>query len=249
VPADGQAARPGPRRSSTTTQPVSCAGSSSAKPRPATRSTRRRRAAPTAAATGAGRFTRSGLRRRGRHNRWQSLVSRTHGASIKCCGGNRCGAFHTLGIQNETTGSKGNITGTASVASTRYFLGAGGNFARELTKAVNISGLPNLRMFGGSGHYLTLADGSMASRSCHHHCHLCHLCHPCHHRHHCRHCRHCRSCHHCHHCHFCHHRRHRRRHPRTLVHHAHAEDGAFSPGAAWLAGGCVVLCWILLSGV
>ena len=23
------------------------------------------------------------------------------------CGGNRCGAFHTLGIQNETTGSKG----------------------------------------------------------------------------------------------------------------------------------------------
>eukprot|EP01043_Picozoa_sp_COSAG02_P060921 COSAG02_NODE_8066_length_2722_cov_2.690431_5_plen_453_part_00 len=82
------------------------------------------------------------------------------------CGGNRCGPFHTLGEQNETAGSKGNITGTAAVASTRYFLDADGNFARELTgKAINISGLPNLRMFGGSGHYLTLADGSMVSCS------------------------------------------------------------------------------------
>ena len=38
-----------------------------------------------------------------------------------------------------------------------------------LKRAINISGLPNLRMFGGSGHYLTLADGSMVSRSDDHH--------------------------------------------------------------------------------
>ena len=77
------------------------------------------------------------------------------------CGGNRCGAFHTLGEQNETTGTKGNLTGLAAIASTRYFLDADGNFARELTgKAINITGFPHLRMLGGSGHYLRLADGS-----------------------------------------------------------------------------------------
>ena len=47
------------------------------------------------------------------------------------CGGNACGPFHTLGEQNETAGTKGNITGQAAVASTRYFLDAHGNFARE----------------------------------------------------------------------------------------------------------------------
>ena len=77
------------------------------------------------------------------------------------CGGNRCGAFHTLGEQNQTAGSKGNLTGLAAIASTRYFLDADGNFARELTgKAINITSLPHLRMLGGSGHYLRLADGS-----------------------------------------------------------------------------------------
>ena len=78
------------------------------------------------------------------------------------CDGNDCGPFHTLGEQNETAGSKGNITGVAAIASTRYSLDADGHFARELTgKAINISGLPQLRMFGGSGDYITLADGSM----------------------------------------------------------------------------------------
>jgi hypothetical protein len=78
------------------------------------------------------------------------------------CGGNDCGTFHTLGEQNETAGTKGNITGQAAVASTRYFLDAHGNFARELTgHGINISGLPHLRMIGGSGDYITLADGSM----------------------------------------------------------------------------------------
>ena len=78
------------------------------------------------------------------------------------CGGNACGPFHTLGEQNETAGSAGNITGVAAMASTRYHLGADGSFARELTgKAINISGLPQLRMFGGSGDYITLADGTM----------------------------------------------------------------------------------------
>lgn len=38
------------------------------------------------------------------------------------CGGNDCGDFHTLGEQNETAGSKSNITGVAAVASTRYLI-------------------------------------------------------------------------------------------------------------------------------
>ena len=46
------------------------------------------------------------------------------------CGGNACGPFHTLGEQNETAGSAGNITGLAAMASTRYYLGPDGGFAR-----------------------------------------------------------------------------------------------------------------------
>ena len=76
------------------------------------------------------------------------------------CGGGDCGAFRTSGEQNETVGSAGNITGSASVASTRYFVADGG-FARELVGPVRITGLPHLRMFGGSGGFTTLADGSM----------------------------------------------------------------------------------------
>jgi hypothetical protein len=77
------------------------------------------------------------------------------------CGGNDCGTFRTIGEMNETVGTKSNLTGLAAVASTRYFLDSDGNFARELVGGTNISGLPNLRMFGFSGGYTTLADGSI----------------------------------------------------------------------------------------
>eukprot|EP00937_MAST-01D_sp_MAST-1D-sp2_P005122 g5122.t1 len=77
------------------------------------------------------------------------------------CGGNDCGAFRTSGNQNETTGGAGNITGRAAATSTRYFLDANGDIARELAGPVSLKGLPGLRMFGGSGGYTTLADGSM----------------------------------------------------------------------------------------
>lgn len=84
--------------------------------------------------------------------------SSTGGAN---CGGNECGDFHTLGEQNETAGGRSNITGVAAVSSTHYFLNGDGHFARKIGPRVNISGLPNLRMFGGSGDYITLSDGSM----------------------------------------------------------------------------------------
>jgi len=46
-------------------------------------------------------------------------------------------------------------------SSTRFFVGSDGNLKEELTAPVTISGLPNLRMFGGSGDCLTLPDKSM----------------------------------------------------------------------------------------
>ena len=69
--------------------------------------------------------------------------------------------FHDLGSLNITQGSKGNLTGLRSLASTRYFLGADGRFARELGAGATIDGLPSLRMLGWSGDSLRLADGSL----------------------------------------------------------------------------------------
>ena len=69
--------------------------------------------------------------------------------------------FHDLGSLNITLGFKGNLTGLRSLASTRYFLGADGRFARELGAGATIEGLPNLRMLGWSGDSLRLADGSL----------------------------------------------------------------------------------------
>ena len=77
------------------------------------------------------------------------------------CSGSDCGAFRTFGFQNETVGSAANISGRASIASTRYFLDSGGKLAREIAGPVRISGLPHLRMFDHSGGCITLADGSM----------------------------------------------------------------------------------------
>ena len=69
--------------------------------------------------------------------------------------------FHDLGSLNITQGSKGNLTGLRSLASTRYFLGTDGRFARELGAGATIDGLPNLRMLGWSGDSLRLTDGSL----------------------------------------------------------------------------------------
>ena len=59
-----------------------------------------------------------------------------------------------------------NITGRASSCSTRYYVDSRGRIARSLVRAtVSISGLPHLRMFGGSGGIFTLDDGSMVGIS------------------------------------------------------------------------------------
>eukprot|EP00947_MAST-08B_sp_MAST-8B-sp1_P002817 g2817.t1 len=73
------------------------------------------------------------------------------------------GAFHTLGNLNITTGTRSNVTGLASLTSTRFFVQADGSFGRALTGSpASISDIPNLRMFApGSGGYVTLDDGSM----------------------------------------------------------------------------------------
>merc|ERR1719174_1309855 len=70
------------------------------------------------------------------------------------------GPFHTLGHLNLTRGSKDNVTGTGAVASTHFSVDANGEFVRKLVGPINISGLPNLRMYAGSGDSIRLRDGS-----------------------------------------------------------------------------------------
>ena len=71
------------------------------------------------------------------------------------------GGFKTLGRLQRTEGSATNITAWGANASTRYSVRADGRFARSLAGGVSIVGLPSLRMFGLSGGYTTLSDGSM----------------------------------------------------------------------------------------
>ena len=67
-----------------------------------------------------------------------------------------CGAFHTPGEQRQA-----DITGSSSTGSTRYFVDGAGAIAREAGRGVAYTGLPELRMLGGSGGYATLRDGSL----------------------------------------------------------------------------------------
>ena len=97
---------------------------------------------------------------------WSTLIFND---SCTTCGGSLSSkfaydggpGFHNLGNLRQSQGTARNITGLHANASTRYFVGSDGSFKEEPTAAVSVTGLPNLRMYGGSGDCLTLPDKSI----------------------------------------------------------------------------------------
>ena len=75
------------------------------------------------------------------------------------------GGFKTLGALHQAGVRGGGITSLHANSSTRYSVGVDGRFARAIAGGVSIDGLPSLRMFGLSGGYTTLGDGSLVGIS------------------------------------------------------------------------------------